>query len=204
MVTVEVIFYIFSAIAIIGALLVVTSGNPVKAALSLVMTVASAAVVWITCQAMYLALLLIVVYVGAVMVMFLFVVMMIDVDLAAKKVRMVKHWPIALLLSAVLTVLLVWIVRYHNFAIGDQFSTLPQASASYSDIAHLGLAMFTTYLFPFELAAFILLAAMIAAITLTYRGRQKGNKAVDAAKQIKTNPKDRLKIVKMSNKKENR
>ncbi len=200
MVAVEVIFYIFASLTILGALLVVSSGNPVKAALSVVFTFASATGVWITCQATYLALLLIVVYVGAVMVMFLFVVMMIDVDLAAKKVKMVKHWPLALALTAILTVLLVWLVRYHNFAVGDKYSTLAQDPASYSDIAHLGMAMFTTYLYPFELAAFILLAAMIAAIMLTYRGKRKENKAVDANKQIRVNPKDRLKIVKMNNK----
>jgi NADH-quinone oxidoreductase subunit J len=200
MIAVEVIFYIFASLTILGALMVVSSGNPVKAALSVVFTFASATGVWITCQATYLALLLIVVYVGAVMVMFLFVVMMIDIDLAAKKVKMVKHWPLALALTAILTVLLVWLVRYHNFALDGQYATLPQDPASYSDIAHLGMAMFTTYLFPFEVAAFILLAAMIAAIMLTYRGKRKENKAVEAHKQIKVNPKDRLRIVKMNNK----
>ncbi|MFT6835979.1 MAG: NADH-quinone oxidoreductase subunit J [Francisellaceae bacterium] len=198
MVTVEVIFYIFSVMTIIGALMVISSGNPVKAALSVVFTFASAAGVWITCQAVYLALLLIVVYVGAVMVMFLFVVMMLDVDMAAKRGSFVKHWPFALLLSVVLAVLLIWLVRYHNFASPLQYATLAQEPAAYNDIANLGMAMFTTYLFPFELAAFVLLAAMIAAITLTFRGRKKDNKSVDASQQIKVNPKDRLRIVKMT------
>jgi NADH-quinone oxidoreductase subunit J len=194
---IEVIFYIFAAIAIIGAFLVITSGNPVRAVLSKVLTFIAGAGVWMTMQAEYLSLLLIVVYVGAVLIMFLFVVMMLDVDVEAKRASFVRYWWIALPVVVVLAALLIWVVGYHNFGVDPRFSSLAVAPESQNDIRALGISMFTDYLYPFELTALVLLGAMVAAITLVFRGQRKDNKAISASKQIAVKPSDRLKMIKM-------
>ncbi len=194
---IEVIFYVFAAIAIIGAFLVITSGNPVRAVLSKVLTFIAGAGVWMTMQAEYLSLLLIVVYVGAVLIMFLFVVMMLDVDVEAKRASFVRYWWIALPVVVVLAALLIWVVGYHNFGVDPRFASLAVAPESQNDIKTLGVSMFTDYLYPFELSALVLLAAMVAAITLVFRGRRKDNKAISASKQIAVKSSDRLKMIKM-------
>ena len=194
---IEVIFYVFASIAVIGAFLVVTSGNPVRAVLSKVLTFVAGAGVWMTMQAEYLSLLLIVVYVGAVLIMFLFVVMMLDVDVEAKRASFVRYWWIALPVVVVLAALLIWVVGYHNFGVDPKFASLAIVPESQSDIKSLGVSMFTDYLYPFELSALVLLAAMVAAITLVFRGRRKDNKAISASKQIAVKSSDRLKMIKM-------
>jgi|APSaa5957512535_1039671.scaffolds.fasta_scaffold138125_2 NADH-quinone oxidoreductase subunit J len=194
---IEVIFYVFAAIAIIGAFLVITSGNPVRAVLSKVLTFIAGAGVWMTMQAEYLSLLLIVVYVGAVLIMFLFVVMMLDVDVEVKRASFVRYWWIALPVVVVLAALLIWVVGYHNFGVDPRFASLAVALESQNDIKTLGVSMFTDYLYPFELSALVLLAAMVAAITLVFRGRRKDNKAISASKQIAVKSSDRLKMIKM-------
>ena len=194
---VEVIFYIFAAMTIFGALMVISAGNPVKAALSVVFTFFSAAGVWITAQAVYLALLLVVVYVGAVMVMFLFVVMMLDVDVEAKRASFVRYWPVALLISTMFVVMLLWALNAGGFSSGSQYASQPFAPSHYRGIVELGMMMFSVYLYPFELCAMVMLAAMVSAITLTYRGRRSDNKAIPAEKQIRVDPASRLRVVKM-------
>ncbi len=195
--TVEVLFYIFSAIAIIGALLVITSGNPVRAVLCKVLAFVAGAGVWMTMQAEYLSLLLIVVYVGAVLVMFLFVVMMLDIDVEAKRAAFVRYWWAVVPAICLFAGLLIWAILGSGVFEGKQFAALAVASASQNDIKTLGLSMFTDYLYPFELSAMVLLAAMISAITLAFRGKRQGNKAISASKQISVKAKDRIRIVKM-------
>jgi len=139
---------------------------------------------------------LIVVYVGAVMVLFLFVVMMIDVDVAEMREGFVKYWPLAAIIGLLVALMLAWAVRPSLFGF-QHFAAPPAVGAHYSSIKALGLAIFTQYLYPFELAAVLLLAAMVSAITLAFRGRRKGVKAQIPGKQVQVDPKHRLRVVKM-------
>lgn len=188
---IELIFYVFAFITLFGAILVITSDNPVRAVLSKVLTFIAAAGVWMTLQAEYLSLLLVVVYVGAVMVMFLFVVMMLDIDVEAKKASFVKYWWLVLLVVIIFASILVWLVMTH-FHSDSRFISLSVAAPDQNDIRSLGILMYTKYLYPFELAAYVLLAAMVAAIALVYRGKRKNNKTMTADRQISVNPSDRL------------
>ena len=153
----------FAALAILGALYVISAKNPVIAVIAKVFTFIAAAGVWLTMQQVYLALLLIVVYVGAVLVMFLFVVMMLDIDIVRKQRKLVFYWPIIILLCAGLAIL-ISLLLYHGFNGRVIYG-------GYGSLKTLGQEMFQDkYLYAFELAAMILLAAMVAAITLTFRG----------------------------------
>jgi len=188
--SVNVIFYVFAALTVLGALLVISAKNPVRAVIAKVFTFFAAAGVWLTMQQEYLALLLIVVYVGAVLVMFLFVVMMLDINIVIKQKKWVLYWPIVILLCACLA-LLISIVVSHTFA--DKTMT-----GGLGTVESLGAEMFSNkYLYAFELAGMILLAAMVAAITLTFRGKKPGNKSINPNIQIKTQAEDRLTMVKI-------
>lgn len=188
--SVNVIFYVFAALTVLGALLVISAKNPVRAVIAKVFTFFAAAGVWLTMQQEYLALLLIVVYVGAVLVMFLFVVMMLDINIVIKQKKWVLYWPIVILLCACLA-LLISIVVSHTFA--DKTMT-----GGLGTVESLGAEMFSNkYLYAFELAGMILLAAMVAAITLTFRGKKPGNKSINPNVQIKTQAEDRLTMVKI-------
>lgn len=188
--TVNIIFYIFAALAIFGALCVISAKNPVIAVIAKVFTFIAAAGVWLTMQQVYLALLLIVVYVGAVLVMFLFVVMMLDIDIVKKQRKLVFYWPIIILLCAGLAIL-ISLLLYHGFNGRVIYG-------GYGSLKALGQEMFQDkYLYAFELAAMILLAAMVAAITLTFRGKRPGNKSINPSLQIKASARDRLTMIKM-------
>lgn len=188
--SVNIIFYVFAALTVLGALLVISAKNPVRAVIAKVFTFFAAAGVWLTMQQEYLALLLIVVYVGAVLVMFLFVVMMLDIDIVIKQKKLVFYWPIVILLCACLAVL-ISIVVSHTFA--DETMT-----GGLGTVENLGREMFSNkYLYAFELAGMVLLAAMVSAITLTFRGKKPGNKSINPSLQIQTQAKDRLTMVKM-------
>lgn len=190
----EIIFYVFAVIALIGALMVVTSSNPVRAVLSKVLTFVAAAGVWMTMQAEYLSLLLIVVYVGAVLVLFLFVIMMLDIKEEEKQASYVSYW----ILSALALILFASLLIYGiHLAIGTKYTAMPQISSSYNSVQALGHSMYSGFIYPFELAAFVLLAAMMAAITLAFRGKRKGNKSISPQKQIGVSAKDRLTMVSM-------
>ncbi len=190
-----IVFYSFAAWLIFAALMVVSSKNSVKAALFLVLTFASASAIWLLLEAEFLAISLIVVYVGAVMVLLLFVVMMLDVDYAALRQGFVKKLPIALVIS-----LAFFAILYH-FITSGEFSTqhyaLPEAKpADYSNIKELGRVLYTEYFIAFEIAAVILLVAIVAAISLTFRGR-RNRKTQDITKQLQANKKNRLRVMKV-------
>jgi NADH-quinone oxidoreductase subunit J len=192
----EVLFYIFASICVLSALMVISSKNPVRAVLSLVSAFVSAAALWMLLEAEFLSLVLVVVYVGAVMVLFLFVVMMLDVDVAELKASFVRYWPVAVVAGAGIIAILVWAVGPGHF--GPNYFPAPAPHAGdYSNIQELGMSLFSNYLYPFEIAAAILLAAMIAAITLTFRGHRPGTKSQIPSKQVAVQAKDRLTIVKM-------
>ncbi len=180
---------------VFAATMVITVRNPVKAALFLVLTFFSGACIWMTLEAEFLAIVLVLVYVGAVMVLFLFVVMMLDINLVRMREGFGEYLPIGGLV-AVLMVIEVSIVLA-----GDSFSAQnmprPQAAAAdFSNTKALGAVLYTDYVYPFEIAALILLVAIIAAIALTLRKRPD-TKYLDPAKQISVRREDRVRLVKM-------
>jgi len=186
-------FYFFAAIVVLAAGAVVTIKNPVKAALFLVLAFVGASGVWLTLQAEFLAIVLVLVYVGAVMVLFLFVVMMLDIDMAVMRAGFTKHLPLGLAIAALLVVQLVMVMK-GSFS-GEEYAGLQMLGADYSNTKALGAVLYTDYVLAFEVAALILLVAMIAAIALTHRKRSIKNKAVDPSTQVVVRREDRLKLV---------
>jgi NADH-quinone oxidoreductase subunit J len=190
-----IVFYSFAAWLIFSALMVISSKHSVKSALFLVLSFAFASAIWMLLEAEFLAISLIVVYVGAVMVLLLFVVMMLDVDYAALRQGFVKKLPIALLISATFFALLYQFITQDELNVANY--PLPEAKpADYSNIKEIGRVLYTEYVIAFEIAAVILLVAIIAAIALTFRGR-RNRKVQNISKQLQANKKNRLKIVKM-------
>lgn len=188
-------FYFFSAVAVCSALAVITARNPVRSVLSLVITFFAMAAVWMMLRAEFLALILILVYVGAVMTLFLFVVMMINIDRASQKGGFVRYLMFAVLLAALVTGLTI--VAFGVPVASELQMPMPAAEAvDFSDIQYLGRLLFTDYVYPFEIAGALLLAAMIAAISLAHRGPVK-RKVQHPSAQINVRPEDRLRIIKM-------
>ena len=189
-----ILFYFFGAVLLVASAMVVTLRNPVHAALFLVLAFFTAAALWMLLYAEFLAITLVLVYVGAVMVLFLFVVMMLDVNLDVLREGFWKHLPLAGLVGLVMAVEMVALVYR-----GAKGGTPPAAPpAGYSNTKELGRILYTDYVFPFELAAVILLVAIVAAIALTLRSR-KETKYQDARTQLAARPGDRLRIVKGMN-----
>ncbi|MBM3391544.1 MAG: NADH-quinone oxidoreductase subunit J [Betaproteobacteria bacterium] len=192
------LFYILSAILVLAALRVVTARNPVHAVLFLVLAFFNASGLWLLLQAEFLAIALIVVYVGAVMVLFLFVVMMLDINLERLRQGFWNNlWlggPIALLMVAEM----IAVLSARSF--GPEAMPAPAAAAG-SNTKALGVAIYTDYVYPFELASVILLVALIAAVALNLRKR-KDTKQLDPARQIAVKRKDRVRIVSMPSEKE--
>lgn len=186
-------FYFFASIVVLAAAAVVTIKNPVKAALFLVLAFVAAAGVWLTLQAEFLAIVLVLVYVGAVMVLFLFVVMMLDIDMAVMRAGFTKYLPLGLVIAALLVIQLVLVMK-GTFS-GSEYAGIQMLGAEYSNTKALGAVLYTDYVLVFELAALILLVAMIAAIALTHRKRSADNKAVDPGGQVLVSREDRLKVL---------
>ncbi len=191
---IQLTFYFFAAICVLAAMAVVTIKNPVKAALFLVLAFVGAAGVWLTLQAEFLAIVLILVYVGAVMVLFLFVVMMLDIDLAAMRAGFTRYLPYGLAIAALLVAQLVFVFN-GSFSSADFPAPPLDLPADYSNTKALGMIIYTDYVLAFEVAALILLVAMLAAIALTHRKRTKPNKAVNPAQQVVVRKEDRLRVV---------
>lgn len=192
-------FYFFSAALVFAAGMVVCIRNPVKAALFLVLAFFSAACVWITLEAEFLAIVLVLVYVGAVMVLFLFVVMMLDIDLAELRAGFTRYLPAGSIVAALL-VIEIGLVLARAFS-PQRFAAPPPQPAGHSNTRELGALLYTEYVYPFEIAALILLVAIVAAIMLTMRARSGGKRA-DPAGQVRVMRARRLRIIKM--KSENR
>ena len=189
-------FYLFSAILIVAASLVVTVRNPVKAALYLVLVFFSAACIWLTLEAEFLAIVLVLVYVGAVMVLFLFVVMMLDIDVARLREGFTQYLPAGLVIAGVMVAELSVVMLSRRFGL-DAIPRPVARGVDYSNTRELGLVLYTDYVYAFEIAALILLVAIIAAISLTFR-RRGGTKVQVIAEQLQVTKADRLRIVKMS------
>ncbi len=189
------VFFVFAIMTIGSALMVILVRNPVHSALSLVLTFFNSAVLWMLLQAEFLSLVLIFVYVGAVMTLFLFVVMMINVDIAKMREQFVRYLPIGALFMFALAAMLIVVYRVKDYAAGA--TTLPQVPANYSNVKAMGTLMYTHYLFPFEVAAVILIVAIIAAIALAFHGRKPDVRFQNLAQQHRVKKEDRLRVVTM-------
>ncbi|MFC0135402.1 NADH:ubiquinone oxidoreductase subunit J [Massilia eurypsychrophila] len=188
------LFYAFSVIMIIAATRVITARNPVHAALFLVLAFFNAAGIWMLLKAEFLAIVLVLVYVGAVMVLFLFVVMMLDINVDRMREGFWGYLPLASGIGA-LIVLEMAAVLWRGFL---TFEQQPAAlGANIGGTKELGLLIYTRYIYGFEIAAVILLVAIIAAVALTLRKR-KDTKAFDPGDAVRVKRNDRLRIVKMA------
>jgi len=193
------VFYSFSTILVAAAIGVITSRNPVHSALALVLAFCTSAAIWMQLQAEFLAITLVLVYVGAVMVLFLFVVMMLDINMARLREGFWSYLPLGALVALLLVAEMVIILggRYAGFA---EMPAPPQLPPDYSNTKELGRLLYTEYVYPFEIAAVILLVAIVSAIALTLR-RRKESKYIDPAKQIGVRRQDRVRIVQMPSEK---
>ena len=186
-------FYLFSFVLIASALGVITSRNPVYAALFLVLSFVTAAGLWMLLFAEFLALTLILVYVGAVMVLFLFVVMMLDINFDKLREGFRQNAFVAALVGIVMLAEMAILLGGKTLGLAVTMPGAPQAA---SNTKELGRILYTEYVLPFELAAVVLLIAMVAAIALTFRDR-RGSKTQDIGAQVRVKSTDRLKIIKM-------
>lgn len=193
------VFYFFSTVLVFAAAMVITVRNPVKAALFLVLAFVSAAGLWLLLQAEFLAIVLVLVYVGAVMVLFLFVVMMLDINLVRLREGFGEYLPIGGLVAALLVMEMVIILGSDHFGTG-QMPDPGSLPADHSNTRELGRLLYTVYAYPFEIAAAILLVAIVAAIALTLR-RRKDSKYQNPARQIRIERGERMRIVKMPSEK---
>lgn len=191
------IFYVFSAILLFAAFMVITTRHPVRGVLFLILAFFASSVLWLLLEAEFLALVLVFVYVGAVMTLFLFVVMMLNVETLPSRKGLGRYLPFGVLITAVLTTLMLQLLGPKH--LGPVYYPLPSPHpADYSNIKALGDVLYTQYILPFELSAVILLVAIIAAISLVFRGRrQDNNKTQRINDQLAANKKNRLRIISM-------
>jgi NADH-quinone oxidoreductase subunit J len=196
---VEILFYVFGTFLVLAALGVITSRNPVYSALSLVVCFITSAAIWLLIEAEFLAVILVLVYVGAVMVLFLFVVMMLDINIEELRAGFTRFAWLGWLTAAAVIVEIVGVVWVKGIGVDVSKGPVPTAP-DYSNTLELGQVIYTKYAYPFELAAVLLLVAIVAAITLTMR-RRPGLKVQDINQQVSVNAKDRVRIVKMESEK---
>ena len=190
------LFYVFSTVLLFAAFRVITARNPVHAALFLVLAFFQAAMVWMLLKAEFLSITLVLVYVGAVMVLFLFVVMMLDINIDSIRQGFWKHFPLAALMGVVIALEMAAVLMKGFEPIAAPLAT-GQAAAQVSNTKELGKLLYTQYVYPLEVAAAILLVAMIAAIALTLRQR-KDTKYISPSDQVRVKSKDRLVVLKMA------
>ena len=190
------IFYAFAAVLLVSALAVITARNPVHGALALVLAFFTAAAIWLLLRAEFLAITLVVVYVGAVMVLFLFVVMMLDINLERVREGFWRNLPLALLVGGIMVLEMGAVLSTRIFAVNPK-----QIPAGYSNTKELGRVLYTQYAYAFEIAAVILLVAIIAAIALTLRKR-KDSRSQDPAEQVRARREERVRLVSMPSERE--
>jgi len=185
------VFYALAAVLLVSGVLVITARNPVHGVLFLVLAFFNAAGIWLLLRAEFLAIALVVVYVGAVMVLFLFVVMMLDINLERVREGFWRNLPLALVVGGIMVIEMVAVLanRYYG-------AVPREVPAGYSNTKELGRVLYTQYAYAFEVAAVILLVAIIAAIALTLR-RRKDSRAQDPSEQTKARPADRVRLVSM-------
>jgi NADH-quinone oxidoreductase subunit J len=191
-----VVFYVFGAVLLISGIAVITARNPVHGALFLVLSFFTAAALWLLLQAEFLAIALVVVYVGAVMVLFLFVVMMLDINFERVREGFWRNLPLALVVGGVMVWEMITILAFRIWGVEPK-----QLPAGYSNTKELGRILYTDYAYAFEVAAVILLVAIIAAISLTLR-RRKDSRYQNPAEQVRVRPKERVRLVSMPTEKD--
>ena len=186
------VFYALATILLFASVRVITTRNPVHAALHLVLAFFTAAGIWLLLQAEFLAIALVLVYVGAVMVLFLFVVMMLDINVDKLREGFWDYLPMAGIIGLLMAVEMAMVLGGKYFGASKSVAK----PADHSNTAELGRVLYTDYLLPFELASVVLLVAIVAAIVLTLRDR-KESKSMNPAEQVLAKKQDRLRIVKM-------
>ncbi len=194
-----ILFFVFAAVLICAALGVILARNPVHCALLLVLCFFNSAVIWLLLDAEFLGIVLVLVYVGAVMVLFLFVVMMLDINVEEFRKSLAGYWPLAVAVAGFVVFAIVNVIVVRHLG-GIALKTAPALPGHYSNTRTLGVALFTRYAYPAQVAACILLVASVAAIVLTLR-RRTGGKPQDIAQQVAVRAKDRVRIVKMASEK---
>jgi NADH-quinone oxidoreductase subunit J len=195
-VLIQVLFHLFAAILVLAALGVITTRNPVYSALALVLCFITSAAIWLLIEAEFLAVVLVLVYVGAVMVLFLFVVMMLDINLAELRRGFTRFAWLGVLTALAVVVEIVGVVWARGgLGLDATHGALPEP-AGYSNTAALGAVLYTRYAYPLELAAMLLLVAIVAAISLTMR-RRTGLKVQNVSRQVAVRREDRVRLVKM-------
>ena len=193
------LFYVFAAVLLFAAFRVITARNPVHAALFLVLAFFQAAAIWILLRAEFLAITLVLVYVGAVMVLFLFVVMMLDINLDSMRKGFWKHFPLAGAVGAVIALEMSYVLMggFREPPKGASLIESGELANQVSNTKELGKVLYSQYIYPLEIAAVILLVAIIAAIALTLRER-KDSKRTNPADQVRVKSQDRVRLVKMN------
>jgi NADH-quinone oxidoreductase subunit J len=195
----SIVFYVFAAILVIAALRVITARNPVHAALFLVLAFFTAAAIWMLLRAEFLAITLVLVYVGAVMVLFLFVVMMLDINLDRLREGFWSYLPLGLVVGGLMVTEMVLVLGGKYFGT-ERMPAPADPAGSYSNTKVLGRILYTDYVYPFEIAAVILLVAIVAAIALTMRKR-KDTKYQNPSTQVGVKRADRVRLVSMPSEK---
>ena len=193
---IQVLFHVFAAILVLAALGVIIARNPVYSALALVMCFITSAAIWLLVEAEFLAVVLVLVYVGAVMVLFLFVVMMLDINLAELRQGFTRFAWLGWLTALAVIVEIAGVVLVRGRLGVDAERGISAQPADYSNTLALGSVLYTRYAYPFELAAVLLLVAIVAAISLTMR-RRAGLKHQDISRQVAVRREDRVRLVKM-------
>ena len=191
----QIVFYLFGAVLLLSASMVVVARNPVHAALFLVLSFFSSAAIWLLLYAEFLAIALVLVYVGAVMVLFLFVVMLLDINLAVLREGFARYLPVGIIIAALMVTAMGLVVGSEYFA-GAAYPAPGGLPEDYSNTRELGLTIYTEYLYQFEIAAAILLVAIIAAISLGM-SRSKTHRSKNPDEQVFVRKEERLRIVKM-------
>ena len=189
----QILFYVFSFWFIASSLAMIFSRNAAKSVLFLILAFFTAASIWILLEAEFLAITLILVYVGAVMVLFLFVIKMLNIDKSTLRAKFTGYLPLGLIVAAIIIAEMTLVLGGNQFGL-DVVAAPVRHSADYSNITVLASQLYTTYVYPFELAAVLLLIAIISAITLVHR-REINRKSQSIDEQVKVQAKDRLRIV---------
>jgi NADH-quinone oxidoreductase subunit J len=192
----SIVFYLLAGILLASSLSVITAKNPVHAALSLVLAFFTASGLWVLLQAEFLAISLVLIYVGAVMVLFLFVVMMLDINFEKLREGFWKNLPFAAIVALLMAAELGLLLTSRQAGLSS-INSLPVVAENYSNTKELGKLLYTDYVYPFEIAAMILMVALVAAVALTMRKR-KESKYVDPAVQVKVRRNDRIRVVSMA------
>ena len=189
----QIVFYFFAGLLIFAGAMVITVRNPVHAALFLVLAFFSSAGLWLLLEAEFLAIVLVLVYVGAVMVLFLFVVMMLDINIAELRAGFARYFPVGALVALLMMAAILKIVSREDFGLAE-VPPVASRAADYSNTRELGLALYSDFIWPFEIAAVILLVAIIAAIALALRDTRQ-TKAPKPERQVAVRREDRVRLV---------